>query len=294
LGLTFIWSIAFSMTNATRESIVPQLVARQDLVNAVALNNAVRSGGRIIGPLMAGIIIACWNIAACFLVNALLMVPLAFALLAARVAGPAHSARHDNILKAFAEGFRYIGRNRPVALLLLFTTLPTFFGMAYTVLVPVIARDLLGVGASGYGTLLSASAAGGLLASLTTANLGRFRRKGLLMLCVAITFGLLLVALALSRWYLLSVALALLGGATNISYLILANSLIQLQVSDQMRGRVMSIFILNPAVLHHLGTLFLGALAAAIGTAPALAATGITVSITVTIMTIRAGQLRHL
>ena len=294
LGVTFFWSIAFAMNNTTRQAFIPQLVERPDLLNAIALNQAIFSAGRIIGPVLAGIIIVRWNIASCFYFNATLMVPLALALVAMRVPSLPRTARPRKMLKEFSEGLRYVGRNSSVASLLLLVALPTFFGMSYTVLLPIFARDLLRVGVSGYGVLMSAEAVGALLASLGVANLGGFPRKGWLMLWITIIFGLLLIALALSTWYPLFLLLVLLVGGTNSGYLTLANTLIQLLVPDELRGRVMSLYMLNPAVLHHLGMLFLGALATAIGVTSSLITGGLIVSFFVAVMAIRVPLLRRL
>ena len=110
------------------------------------------------GPIIAGAIIAFWDIAACFYFNAMIMIPLALALLSIRVPSPMSITRVGNIYHEFVEGLRYVRGNREIASLLFLVAFPTFFGMSYTVLLPVYARDLLGVGASGYGALMSASA----------------------------------------------------------------------------------------------------------------------------------------
>ena len=294
LGVTFLWAIAFAINDTTRQAFIPELVERTNLVNAISLNTTVFSTGRIIGPLLAGIIIARWNIAVSFYFTAILMVPLVLALLVIRIPNSPRPAKSGNILKNFGEGLGYVNKNRSVAWLLFLVALPTFFGMSYTVLLPIFARDLLGVGATGYGWLMSISSVGAVLASLGVANLGKFSHKGWLMLWIAITFGLLLVALAFSRWYPLSLLLVLLVGVTNTGYMTLANSLIQLLVPDELRGRVMSLYLLNPIVVHHLGTLSLGALAAAIGTTSSLMTGGLIVSVLIAAMAIWIPRLRRL
>lgn len=293
-GVTFLGAIVFAMNNTTRQALIPQLVEKPELVNAIALNQAAFSAGRMVGPIIAGAIIALWDIAACFYFNAMIMIPLALALLSIRVPNPVSTTRTSNIYGEFVEGLRYVRRNREIASLLFLVAFPTFFGMSYTVLLPIYARDLLGVGASGYGALMSASAVGGLIAAFIVANLGTFNRKGLLILWVAILFGLLLVIFALSNWYLLSLVLVALIGAANNGYLTLTNSLIQLLVPEKIRGRVMSLYMLNPAVLHHLGTLFLGAVATVIGATFSLIAGGFIVAGFVSYMAIKVPQLRRL
>lgn len=294
LAITFIWSTAFATNNIARQTLVPQLVERPDLINAVGLVATARSSGRIIGPLLAGVIITRWNIAACLYTNAVLMTPMILSLLFMRVTSQPRPTRPGNISKELGEALRYVIRNRAVTWLLICVAVVTFFGMAYTVMLPVFARDLLGVGASGYGYLVSASAVGALLASLGAANLGRFRHKGLLVLWIAIIFGWLIIALALSNWYQLSMILVFFIGAANIGFLTLVNSLIQLLVPDELRGRVLSLYMLGPASLHHMGTLFLGTLAAATGIVPSLVTVGLIVVLSVTAMAIWITQLRRL
>ncbi len=293
LGVTFLWTSAFAINTTTRQAFIPELVDRPDLLNAISLNATVFSAGRIIGPILAGIIIVHWNIAASFYLTAILMVPLVLVLPFIRVPSLSHPANSGNIVKDFGEGLGYVKENRSVAWLLFLVALPTFFGMSYTVLLPIFASNL-GVGATGYGWLISISSVGGVLASLGVANLGKFSHKGWLVLWIAITFGLLLIALSFSRWYPLSLVLVLLVGAANNGYLTLANSLIQLIVPDELRGRVMSLYSLNPAVLHHLGTLSLGALATAIGATFSLMTGGLIVSVFVAAMAIWIPRLRRL
>jgi len=294
MAISFFWGIAFTMNNTTRQALIPQLVEKPDLLNAVALNQAIFAGGRIVGPILAGMIITRWNTATCFYINAMLMVPLVLALLPMRVSNPPPRTGSRKIFQEFGDGLRYVVSNRSIASLLLLVAIPTFFGMSYTVLIPVLARDVLGVGASGYGTLVSIEAVGALLASLGIANLGGFSRKGWLVLCVAISFGLLLIALSLSSWYPLFITLIFLAGVANSGYLTLTNTLIQLLVPDNLRGRVMSLYMLNPAVLHNLGMLYLGSLAGAVGVTLSLTASGLVVALFALGMAILVPRLRRL
>lgn len=294
LAVTFVWSIAFAMNNTTRQALIPLLVEKPDLLNAIALNQAIFSAGRIIGPILAGIIIVRWNISACFYLNAILMLPLVLSVLAMRVQHLPRSTEQRKIFKEFSTGIRYVVSNKSVGSLLLLVAIPTFFGMSYTVLLPIIARDILEVGASGYGVLVSTEAIGALLASIGVANLGGFSRKGRLILGVAIIFGVLLSALAFSNWYPVSIILVFLAGVANSGYLTLTNTLVQLLVPDELRGRVMSLYMLNPAVLHHLGILYMGTLAEGIGVTLSLIASGLIVSLFAVGMALRVPLLRRL
>jgi predicted MFS family arabinose efflux permease len=166
--------------------------------------------------------------------------------------------------------------------------------MSYTVLLPVLARDILEVGASGYGTMMSLSAVGALLSSLVAANLGSFQRKALLMFAIVITFGFVINGLAWSSWYLLSLALTFLAGASNVSYLTISGTLLLSLTPDQLRGRVMSLYELSPLVMHHLGGFVLGSIANLIGASFALSIGGLIVIISSLLIAIRNREVRQL
>lgn len=263
-------------------------------LNAISLNSAVTSGGRIIGPIIAGVIIESWGTASCFFANALLIIPLLLAVLTIRVPNPSDSPGSHNIFHRFQEGLSYATRHSRVAWLLIFTALATFFGMAYTVMLPVFARDILDVGASGFGFMMSVSAIGGLIMSLTAANLGKFPHKGSLVLGIGIVFGIVLISFAQSDWYPLSLFLVFVAGAANRGYLTLVNSLLVSIVPEELRGRVLSLFMISPTTLHHLGTLFLGALASAIGGAVALTVSGFIVTLSSVIIISKAQKVRRI
>lgn len=294
LGLTFIWSIAYAANNTTRQALVPQLVEPSSWLNAIALNSAVVSGGRIIGPLFAGLIIVKWGIGNCFYTNALMIMPLLLVILTIKVPNPSAAASPGNIFRRFTEGLSYAAGHPRVAWLLLFNALATFFGMAYTVMLPVFARDILNIGAGGFGLLMSVSAGGGLMMSLVAANLGKFPRKGLLVLGIGLAFGLVLVAFARSTWLPLSLILIFIAGAANRGYLTLVNSSLVSLVPEELRGRVMSLYMISPTTLHHLGSLFLGALASAIGSVMALSLSGLTLALSTVVITLKARRIRHL
>lgn len=294
LGVTFFWGIAFAMNNTTRHALIPQLIEKPDLLNAVALNQAIFSASRIIGPALAGLIIVRWGTDACFYFSVLTMLPLVLTLLPMRVPNPPLITESRKIFKEFGDGLRYVINNRSVGALLLLVAVPTFFGMSYTVLIPVFARDVLEIGATGYGILESVGAVGALVASLVIANLGGFSRKGWLILGTAVSFGLLLIALAVSPWYQVFLILALLIGVANSGYLTMTNAVIQSLVPDELRGRVMSLYMLNPAVLHNLGALYLGSFAEAVGVTLSLSISGLIVALFVLGMIIRVPRLRQL
>lgn len=260
LGLSLLWSTSNSLDGAARQSIVAELVEKEHLLNALALNASGFNLGRVVGPALAGGIIA-WGggLAWTFAPAAIALVVMFGALLALKKAlrpvGGAKPWATDLV-----EGLRYVLRNRAVSGLLLLVAGATFFGMAYTVVVPIFAKDILKAGAGGFGLLMSASAVGALLASLMLGLYSSRWKRGQVVQGSALAFGGLLLLFAVSHWFLLTLAISAALGAANSLYLTTANTLLQAIVSPEMRGRVMGLYVLSPAGLHHLGMMSTGAL----------------------------------
>jgi MFS family permease len=277
----------------TRQALISELVPRDDLMNAVALNSATANLTRIMGAALGGILVGLIGVAACLLLNALTFAVMIAAL--ARMTLPPRPAAtgHAPLLRAVGDGLRYIGREPALRGLVLTGLAPMVFGMPYLALLPVFADEVLQVGAGGYGAMVAMTGVGAVVGALVVASLGRFRRKGALMLAVLAGFGLLLTLFALSRWAPLSLALLVGVGGAATAYNTINNTLLQGHSDDEMRGRVLSVFHLDRGLVP-LGTLAAGLAAGVIGTPAALATMGLIVVALAAAVALRAPVVRSL
>jgi MFS transporter, DHA1 family, staphyloferrin A biosynthesis exporter len=241
--------IVAAFNGPARGSIIGDLVPRDDIMNAMALNSSTFNATRMVGPAIAGVIIAAggtaivlWINAATYLVNITAMLAMSGA--ARRVKAPTGSA-----FQTLTEGFRYIGSNPVVMLLMLLGTLPFVLGQPYQSMLPVFARDVLNVGPTGLGFLMTASAVGSLLGAFSVAGLAGLQRKGLVMSFALISFGLTLLAFAVTPWPIAAGALLFLAGASFQVYGTTNASLIQMIVPSEFRGRVLGVWQMDRGLI---------------------------------------------
>ena len=259
--LAAVLGIANALDNPTRQAFVVELVGREDLPNAVALNSTIFNTSRIVGPALGGLLIAAFGVAGCFYLNAfsflavigglLLMDPTRF------FAG--RPARAGRVFGQIGEGLRYAVSTPDIALPLLLMGVLGTFGYNFTVILPLIADEVLHSGAIGFGGLTAAMGVGSLMAALGVAYRGRATRRTLLG--GAIGFSILLFLVALSHWWLLTIPLLVALGLCSIIFSTTANTRLQLVAPSHMRGRVMSIYQLLFAGTTPFGSLIIGVLA---------------------------------
>lgn len=268
-AFTLLNGAGWSFTQPVRQTLIPNLVPRKDLMNAVALQSAAFNSTRVLGPTAAGIILASLGAEGVFAIKTGLYVFIIGLLVLIHVpALPARdmskSAGHE-----LMEGFRYIWKNEVVFWLILLALIPMLFAMPFQTLMPVFARDVLDVGPQGFGILVSASGVGALAGTLTVASLSGFQRKGLLLLGSGTGLGIALVLFAQSSAWMaareliiLPVALLVLVfvGGFQMTYMSMTNTLLHMNITDEVRGRVMSIYMLDHG-LTPLGSLFAGTMA---------------------------------
>jgi len=256
-------AMAFDMP--ARQAFMVEMTNREDLMNAVSLNSSIVNGARIVGPAVAGFLMAQVGMTWCFLLNGLSFIAVLAGLLLMRLprfvppAEPASTGRH------VLEGFAYVAGHRRVRLLLLLFGVVGIFGWSYSVLLPAYATDILHVGEGGYGALLSANGFGALLGALTVATYGSRVRPRLMILGGLWLFSAMLVLLAVVRWFPLVLACLAVGGWGMLLYFATTNTLIQTSVSDAMRGRVMGIWALVFGGMMPVGGLESGLLSQAVG-----------------------------
>jgi len=259
-----------------RQSLTFQLVGRDELPNAVALNATLFNASRMLGPAVAGLVIAAGGTAACFIINAFSFLAVLAALALIRTSELYPVERGDSrptVFRGAREGLAYAKRTRVVWLVLVITTVLSTFGFNFNVLVPVLVRETLNAGPEVFGALSAAFGAGALAGALLTATMGRASWKALL----AGTGGFGLVVLVLAPQTSVPVAGVLLfvAGVCFILWNSNTQSLLQLTAPDHLRGRVMSLFLFAFAGLGPLGALAAGSLADAGGTQLAFVVAGL-------------------
>jgi len=262
-----------------RQAFVVEMVGRDDVANAVALNSAVFNGSRIIGPAIGGLSIAAFGLAPLFFVNAVSYLAVVASLILMR-GGELHSAARvvvgrnvRSIVDRLAEGLRYVRNNETIFLAISVLTVVATFALNFTVLIPLLARDVLHGDADTYGFLMAASGAGSLLGALSIAF---GRRPTIVRLLVgACAVGVAMVGLSISRSLPISLVLMFLAGWGVISMAATCNTIIQLTVPDMLRGRVMSVYTTVFAGSTPIGGILAGVVASIGGAALALGAGGV-------------------
>jgi MFS family permease len=274
---------AFDMP--VRQAFVVEMVGREDIANAVAYNSAVFNGTRIIGPAVAGLLIATVGIAVCFFINGLSYVAVIIGLLVMRrselrPAPPSIVQRTArSVIDSLTEGLRYVRDEPTVRLSLTVLGIVATVALNFQVLLPLLARDVLGGGAETFGFLMAASGVGSLVSSLSIA-FGQ-RPTPRLLLTGAAAIGVAMIGLGVSRLLPLSLLLMLVTGWGVIAMAATTNTLIQLTTPDALRGRVMSVYTTIFAGSVPIGGLFAGGMAATAGVPAALALGGALALVTV-------------
>lgn len=252
-----------------RQSFLIEMVRKESLLNAVALNSAAFNLARIIGPVAAGLLIEHVGLAPCFFINSASFLAVIGALALMRVQGLAGRKR-KSILGEISEGVVFTRREPEVMRPMLLVALFSLFGLPFIALLPVFAEEILGVGASGLGFLAGAAGAGALGSAVMLAFRGDVSGKGRPMAVAAVGFPAALLVFSLSTDYALSLLALVFAGFAIVSFLALANSSIQLLTPDGLRGRVMSVYTTVFLGMIPIGHSMMGAVASALGTARAV------------------------
>ena len=289
LLLSFVTGCCFSVAGPSYQAITVDLVERHDLANAIALSSVQFHFSRVVGPLLAGLAMGLVGVAGCFLLNGLSFVAIIVALslvrMPARPGAPGVPAETGapkgvrSLLRDLAGGFRYMRGHQMVRLLLVCSTAVSLFGAPYLVLVPLFAKNIYGWGEAGLSLLMGTAGAGALAGSLMLAYLGDFRRKGWFALASSFAGGASIVGFGTASSPALAVPLLFCVGFTMVSFFAVSNTLLQQLVSDEMRGRVMSMWILTFIGTMPVGSFLAGAAAERFGPQPTLAACGLVVAL---------------
>jgi MFS family permease len=263
-----------------RQAFLIDMVGREDLMNAIALNSSMFNGARIIGPAVAGILVASIGEGWCFFANAVSYIAVIAGLMLMRITNPANLAAKGSPVENIIEGFAYARNTGPIRAILLLLGLVSFVGMPYVVLMPVFADKILHGGARGLGILMCSTGVGALLGAASLAARVGLRGLGRLIAICAVGFGVSLVLFASSRIFWLSTVLLVPVGFFMMVQMASSNTLIQSMVPDQLRGRILAVYSMMfmgmapfgalsaGAIAHHIGspwTVALGGMACVVG-----------------------------
>jgi MFS family permease len=259
--LAMVLGLASAFDNPTRQAFVSEMVGKENLPNAIALNSSLFNTARILGPAIGGALVAAFSIAVPFYVDAVSYLAVITSLLLMRTSEFYNVPRpvQGRVLQRMGEGIRYAARTPDVAVILILLGFIGTFGYNFTTILPLIARFVVNTGALGFGSLLTAMGIGSLCAALGMAY--RSRPSERLLLGAAVAFTVLLALLALSQSYLLTIAILVVLGFASISFTSTANSRLQLLAPGELRGRVMSLFIFLNMGTAPLGNFLIGWLA---------------------------------
>jgi MFS family permease len=274
-----------------RQAFLVEMVGKEDLLNAIALNSSLFNGARVIGPAIAGILVAWIGEGWCFFANAVSFIAVIIGLLMMHVK-PREIAGQGSMFEHIAEGFRYARHTMPVRLLLLLIGLISLVGMPYAVLMPIFADRILHGGARGLGLLMGASGVGAVIGGLILAARTGVRGLGRLAALSAGGFGISLIVFAMSRYFWVSMAVLVPAGFSLMLQMACSNTLIQSMVPDRLRGRVMALYSMMFMGMAPLGALLGGMAAKWIGAPWTVACGGALSLLGAMVFYVRLPQLR--
>jgi predicted MFS family arabinose efflux permease len=294
LALSFVTGFAQSFGGPAYQALVPTLVEKKDVPNAVALQSIQFNLARVIGPVLAGLAFAALGAAACFALNGVSFFAVIASLLLIR-SRFVRRTDHPPVLHSLKEGVRFVLRNRTMMSLTVLAFAGSFLAMPLVTFLPVYAKQIFAIGPKGYSHLLAAFGIGAVAGALAVASLGNFRRKGVTAIAVQIVFAGLIVAFALCRVLWVSQILLFLAGAALVMVFAIFTSLVQLLVEDEMRGRVGSVYTLAFRGAMPLGNLVGALFAARYSVTAVLVVNGIVLAITAsTVLWTRRAELSQI
>lgn len=258
-----------------RQSFVVEMVGRDDLNNAIALNSSMFNGARVVGPAIAGLLVAIVGEGWCFLANGVSYTAVIAGLLMIRVGNRAPREHNGSRAGAISEGFRFVWRTRPIRALLGLLGLVSIMGMPYAVLMPIFADEILHGGAKGFGLLMGSSGIGALAGALSLAGRRGVSGLGNWVMASCAGFGVSLISFAYSHNFWLSAVLLLPVGFSMMVQMAASNTLIQSMVPDHFRGRVMAVYSMMFMGMAPIGALLAGLLAHRLGAPLTVAAGGV-------------------
>jgi MFS family permease len=267
-----ITSTSWAFEQPVRQALLPQLVKREDLVNALALNAVTWNGAGLLGPSLVGVLVPYIGIDGCFYVNVVSYLAVIGALLRMHVPALNHDHTRSGVIQSLADAFGYVRREKIIATFLSVSAIFNIFGRSYITLLPVFAKDVLRLGASGFGFISAGPGLGTIIGSFTLASLGRVEAKRGRMVAILVLFSACLFAFAVSGNSRLAFGMLVVVGALSTVFETLLNTSIQLRVEESFRGRISGFYGLTGGGLRELGGMQAGFVAEWTGAPFAIAA----------------------
>lgn len=289
--LSFLTGSAQSLSGPAYASLLPLLVKREDVSNAIAMNSMQFNLARVIGPILAGLAFAAFGAAICFAMNGVSFIAVIVALLLIRTPQISGKEKGGGILDEMKAGFAFVFARKTLLLLTFLALAGTFLGMPIVTFMPVVAKSIFGLNASGYASMMTVYGLGSVAGALFIAASAHMAKKGKIALTMQLAFAFLLIGFAFSRSLPLSLLIAFFAGACIVGVIALYSSLVQLTTTDAMRGRVMSIFMLAFRGGMPLGNLLAGYVAERWSISTALAINGIALAVVAVIFVFRGDNL---
>lgn len=283
LGSVFVIGGLQAFDQPSRQAIFPSLINREDMMSAVALNSTIHPGTRIFAPILAGLLIDYVGIPRQGAATAIFIVASTYAIFSYMMfrvhLPPVRRSTGGSGFDDLRAGIGYILASPVFRILILTSFVNAFFGMAHVTLMPIFASNLLGVASgSAISLLFSVAGIGGLMGAILGGSLGAIRKKGLLIIGGAGSYGILLVAFASAPIYGLALAFEWLASVCLQIFAVTAQSTLHSQVPDEFRGRVMGVWGMTHSVMQPFGGMFIGVMATVVGASVSVAIGGIVVA----------------
>jgi len=263
--LAFLLGTANAFDAPARQAFVVEMVGRKELMNAIALNSAMFNSARIIGPALAGVLLAAVGAVWCFALNGVSFLAVIAGLALMKVHPYVGAPSSESPLRQMREGVSYIWHHPTVRPLITLVAVANMFALGYMALLPAFAQDILHAGTVGYGFMSTAIGVGALTGALIIASLGNYQRKGAMLTAGNLLFPVMVIALSLSKSYHLTLGLLVAAGLGFMTQNATANTLVQTTVADNLRGRVMSVYMMVFLGFFPIGSLIAGAVAERFG-----------------------------
>jgi MFS family permease len=291
---TVITGIAWAFVDPVRQTLVPALVPREDLMNAVALNSAAFNLTKIIGPSLGGALIVVSGATGNFFVQSLAYLGVLASVYWMTIPPTPTEARQSSAMANLKEGLLYVWSNPSVFALMATALVPRIFAVPYQTLMPVFQKDVLKVGPEGLGMLLAAPGLGAMLAGLMLATLAnRVRRQGVLLLVSLVSLGVVMILFSQTTSFPLAILALVAVGGCQVFYMATTNTMLQVIVPDHLRGRVMSIYALDRGLMP-VGALIAGISAHVIGAPATVSYMGLVVVLLAILVAWRAPVVRDI
>jgi MFS family permease len=290
---TLITGIAWTFSEPVRQSLIPSIVPKADLANAIALNSGGFNLMKVMGPALGGVMIAVFGAGGNFFVQAVAYAGVLVMIYLMHVPQTSEKTRGSSALANLKQGFAYVWSTPAVLALMTLAYVPRIFAVPYQTLMPVFQKDVLGVGPEGLGLLMAAPGVGAVLSVLVLASVTRVKRQGLLLVGSILVLGAFLMLFSQITYFPLALAVLVLVGAFQMLFLASTNTMLMLIVPDELRGRVMSLYMLDRGLMPA-GALFAGVVAHFIGAPLTVAIMGAIVIVLTLVVAWRVPAIRAL